>query len=65
MFGDVPLFTEKRLGVSIRCKIIKRSPKADVYKQIEADLNQRHQPFYQPLYNRKKAALPNMPRRLC
>lgn len=38
MFGDVPLFTEKRLGLS-ESKSLKRSPKADVYKAIEADLN--------------------------
>lgn len=37
-FGDVPLFTEKRLGLS-ESKTLERSPKADVYKQIEADLN--------------------------
>lgn len=36
-FGDVPLFTDKRLGLS-ESKTLKRSPKADVYKQIEADL---------------------------
>ena len=39
MFGDVPLFTEKRLGLS-DSKTLKRSPQADVYKQIEADLTQ-------------------------
>jgi hypothetical protein len=38
MFGDVPLFTDKRLGVS-DSRSLQRSPKADVYKQIEADLN--------------------------
>jgi tetratricopeptide (TPR) repeat protein len=38
MFGDVPLFTEKRLGLS-ESKSLQRSPKADVYRQIEADLN--------------------------
>jgi tetratricopeptide (TPR) repeat protein len=38
MFGDVPLFTDKRLEVS-DSKTLKRNPKADVYKQIEADLN--------------------------
>ncbi|MBP6022897.1 RagB/SusD family nutrient uptake outer membrane protein [Ferruginibacter sp.] len=37
-FGDVPLFTDKRLGLS-ESKTLKRSAKADVYKQIEADLN--------------------------
>lgn len=37
-FGDVPLFTEKRLGVT-DSKTQKRAPKADVYKQIELDLN--------------------------
>lgn len=36
-FGDVPLFIDKRLGLS-ESKTLKRSPKADVYKQIEADL---------------------------
>lgn len=38
MFGDVPLFTEKRLGVT-DSRSLKRSAKADVYKQIEIDLN--------------------------
>ncbi len=38
MFGDVPLFADKRLSLS-ESKSLKRSPKADVYKQIEADLN--------------------------
>jgi starch-binding outer membrane protein, SusD/RagB family len=37
-FGDVPLFTDKRLGLS-ESKTLQRSAKADVYKQIEADLN--------------------------
>ncbi len=37
-FGDVPLFIEKRLSVS-DSKQFPRAPKADVYKQIEADLN--------------------------
>ncbi|TKC00622.1 RagB/SusD family nutrient uptake outer membrane protein [Pedobacter cryophilus] len=38
MFGDVPLFVDKRLGVS-DSKGIPRTAKADVYKQIELDLN--------------------------
>jgi len=38
LFGDVPLFTETRLGLA-DSKSLKRSPKADVYKQIELDLN--------------------------
>jgi hypothetical protein len=38
MFGDVPLFTERRLTAS-DSRQLQRSPKADVYKQIEADLN--------------------------
>ncbi len=38
MFGDVPLFTEKRLTAS-DSKGFQRTAKADVYKQIEADLN--------------------------
>lgn len=38
MFGDVPLFTDKRLGVS-DSRTLKRAAKADVYKAIEADLN--------------------------
>lgn len=38
LFGDVPLFTENRLGLS-DSKSLVRSPKADVYKQIELDLN--------------------------
>jgi hypothetical protein len=37
-FGDVPLFTDKRLGLS-DSKTLQRTPKADVYKQIESDLN--------------------------
>jgi starch-binding outer membrane protein, SusD/RagB family len=37
MFGDVPLFVDKRLSVA-DSKQFQRSPKADVYKQIEADL---------------------------
>lgn len=38
MFGDVPLFTDHRLAVS-DSKKYERTPKAEVYKQIEADLN--------------------------
>jgi starch-binding outer membrane protein, SusD/RagB family len=37
MFGDVPLFVDKRLSVS-DSKKYSRAPKADVYKQIELDL---------------------------
>jgi starch-binding outer membrane protein, SusD/RagB family len=37
-FGDVPLFIDKRLGLS-ESKSLQRAPKAEVYKQIEADLN--------------------------
>jgi hypothetical protein len=37
MFGDVPLFTEKRLTAS-DSRQFQRAPKADVYRQIEADL---------------------------
>ncbi|MES2777239.1 MAG: RagB/SusD family nutrient uptake outer membrane protein [Bacteroidota bacterium] len=37
-FGDVPLFVDKRLGLS-ESKSLKRAAKADVYKQIELDLN--------------------------
>lgn len=37
LFGDVPLFTEKRLSLS-DSKTLQRAPKADVYKQIEKDL---------------------------
>jgi len=36
-FGDVPLFADKRLTLS-ESKTLKRSAKADVYKQIELDL---------------------------
>jgi hypothetical protein len=36
-FGDVPLFVDKRLGLT-DSKSLQRSAKADVYKQIEADL---------------------------
>jgi len=38
MFGDVVLFTDKKLGVA-DFGTLKRTPKADVYKQIESDLN--------------------------
>lgn len=38
MFGDVPLFVDKRLTASDSRKFI-RASKADVYKQIEIDLN--------------------------
>lgn len=37
MFGDVPLFADKRLSLS-DSKKLQRSPKAEVYKQVEADL---------------------------
>ena len=37
-FGDVPLFIDKRLALT-DSKTKQRAPKADVYKQIEADLN--------------------------
>ena len=37
MFGDVPLFVAKRLTLA-DSKKLSRSPKADVYKQIETDL---------------------------
>jgi starch-binding outer membrane protein, SusD/RagB family len=39
MFGDVPLFTDRRLGLS-DSKTLPRSPKADVYAAIEKDLQQ-------------------------
>jgi hypothetical protein len=39
MFGDVPLFTEVRLSASDSRKF-QRSPKADVYKQMEVDLTE-------------------------
>ena len=38
MFGDVPLFIDKRLSVS-DSKQFQRTAKAEVYKQIELDLN--------------------------
>ncbi|MDE3236091.1 MAG: RagB/SusD family nutrient uptake outer membrane protein [Bacteroidota bacterium] len=38
MFGDVPLFVDKRLDLG-SSGTLKRAPKADVYKQIELDLN--------------------------
>lgn len=38
MFGDVPLFTDRRLSLS-DSRSLERAPKADVYKQIELDLN--------------------------
>lgn len=37
MFGDVPLFTDRRLGLG-DSKSLSRAPKADVYKQVEDDL---------------------------
>ena len=37
MFGDVPLFTEKRLGLA-DSRTLQRSPKAEVYAVIEQDL---------------------------
>jgi len=36
-FGDVPLFTDKRLGLT-ESKSLKRTDKAQVYAQIESDL---------------------------
>lgn len=36
-FGNVPLFTDKRLGIT-DSRTLKQSPKEDVYKQIELDL---------------------------
>lgn len=36
-FGDVPLFADRRLGLS-DSRALSKSPKADVYKQIELDL---------------------------
>jgi hypothetical protein len=36
-FGDVPLIIDKRIGIEEARKIV-RSPKAEVYAQIEADL---------------------------
>ena len=38
MFGDVPLFTDRRLSLS-DSKKLQRSSKASVYQQIETDLN--------------------------
>jgi hypothetical protein len=38
MFGDVPLFVDKRLDFA-NSGTLKRSPKANVYLQIESDLN--------------------------
>jgi tetratricopeptide (TPR) repeat protein len=37
-FGDVPLFTDKRLSLSQSASLT-RAPKAEVYAQIERDLN--------------------------
>ena len=37
-FGDVPLFVDKRLSLA-ESKTLERSPAADVYRQIEVDLN--------------------------
>lgn len=38
MFGNIPLFTEKRLEIT-DSRTLTQSPKEDVYLQIEADLN--------------------------
>ncbi|MGB3008567.1 MAG: RagB/SusD family nutrient uptake outer membrane protein [Chitinophagaceae bacterium] len=38
VFGDVVLFTDRKLGVA-DFKTLKRVPKAEVYKQVESDLN--------------------------
>ncbi|RCH55702.1 RagB/SusD family nutrient uptake outer membrane protein [Mucilaginibacter hurinus] len=38
MWGDVPLFVDKRLDVT-DSRTLQRSPKAEVYAQIEVDLN--------------------------
>ena len=38
MFGDVPLFVDRRLELT-DSRSLQRSPAADVYKQIESDLN--------------------------
>ena len=38
IFGDVPLFTDRRLTLA-DSKTLTRSPKANVYAQIETDLN--------------------------
>jgi starch-binding outer membrane protein, SusD/RagB family len=38
-FGDVPLFTDRRLGLT-DSRALSKSPKADVYKQIEKDLTE-------------------------
>jgi ribonuclease HII len=38
MFGDVPLFIDKRLSLT-DSKSLTRAPKAEVYAQIEKDLN--------------------------
>jgi hypothetical protein len=38
MFGDVPLFVDRRLTTA-DSRQLQRSPKAEVYKQIETDLN--------------------------
>ena len=37
-FGDVPLFVDRRLGLT-DSRSLSKSPKADVYTQIELDLN--------------------------
>jgi hypothetical protein len=37
MFGDVPFFVDKRLSLS-DSRTFQRTPKADIYKQIELDL---------------------------
>lgn len=37
MFGDVPLFVDRRLGLT-DSKTLQRAPKAEVYAQIEKDL---------------------------
>nr|WP_067063412.1 RagB/SusD family nutrient uptake outer membrane protein [Mucilaginibacter sp. L294] len=39
MWGDVPFFIDRRLGVS-DSRSLQRSPKAEVYAQVEKDLNE-------------------------
>jgi hypothetical protein len=54
MFGDVPLVIDKRLGIE-EVRTIDRSPKAEVYAQIEKDLQEAF-PVLNPVASQKGRA---------
>ncbi|MFM7175528.1 MAG: RagB/SusD family nutrient uptake outer membrane protein, partial [Caldilinea sp.] len=53
-FGDVPLVIDKRLGIE-EVRTIDRSPKAEVYAQIEKDLKEAF-PVLNPVASQKGRA---------